>query len=369
MSSSPKKKKMVALFFSQEQELQLQNPIFDGLYCDEERFDDVFEGGFSFGDEINEDRGDYNKKQLTLLENDLFWEDDELVNLLSKENESTTTTTLFSDESLMVARKSAVRWILSVIAHYGFTAKTAVLAVNYYDRFISSICFQRDKPWMSQLASVACLSIAAKVEEVQVPLLLDLQVEDSKYVFEAKTIQRMELLLLSTLQWKMKLVTPISFFDHIVRRFRLTTNLDLEVLNRCEQLLLSIITDTRLMLYLPSVIATATILFAIKDFEPSEVMQYEILVMNALKVSKEKVNECYGIIIEVMMENEGLNKQHNGTRKRKLLQSVVPGSPDGVMDACFSCENSNDSWDLAMSVTTTSSKPLLKRSRVTFKIS
>lgn len=45
-------------------------------------------------------------------------------------------------------------------------------------------------------------------------------------------------------------------------------------------------TDARLMLYLPSVVATATILFAIKDFEPSEVMQYEILVMNALKVSK-----------------------------------------------------------------------------------
>lgn len=181
MSSSTKKKKMVALLFSQEQELQLQNPIFDGLYCDEERFDDVFEGGFSFGDEINEDRGDYNKKQLTLLENDLFWEEDELVNLLSKEKDTTTTTTpttttLVSDESLMVARKNAVRWILSVIAHYGFTAKTAVLAVNYYDRFISSICFQRDKPWMSQLASVACLSIAAKVEEVQVPLLLDLQV-------------------------------------------------------------------------------------------------------------------------------------------------------------------------------------------------
>lgn len=85
------------------------------------------------------------------------------------------------------------------------------------------------------------------------------------------------------------------------------------------------------------------------------------------------MNECYGIIVEVMMDDEGLNKQHVGTRKRKLLQSVVPGSPDGVMDACFSCENSNDSWDVAISVTTTttttSSKPLLKRSRVTFKIS
>lgn len=45
-------------------------------------------------------------------------------------------------------------------------------------------------------------------------------------------------------------------------------------------------TDARIMHYLPSVVATATILFAIKDFEPSEVMQYEIQVMSALKVSK-----------------------------------------------------------------------------------
>lgn len=66
--------------------------------------------------------------------------------------------------------------------------------------------------------------------------------KDSKFMFEAKTIKRMELLVLSTSQWKMKLVTPLSFFDHIVRRFRLMTNLNWEVLNSCEQLLLSIIT-------------------------------------------------------------------------------------------------------------------------------
>ena len=40
---------------------------------------------------------------------------------------------------------------------------------------------------MIQLAVVTCLSLAAKVEETQVPLLSDLQVEDSEYVFEAKT--------------------------------------------------------------------------------------------------------------------------------------------------------------------------------------
>lgn len=65
--------------------------------------------------------------------------------------------------------------------------------------------------------------------------------KDPKYVFEAKTIQRMELLVLSTLQWRMNPVTPISFFDHIVRRLGLKTHLHWEFLYRCEHLLLSVI--------------------------------------------------------------------------------------------------------------------------------
>lgn len=45
-----------------------------------------------------------------------------------------------------------------------------------------------------------------------------IQVEDTRFVFEAKTLQRMELLVLSTLDWKMNPITPLSFVDHMVRR-------------------------------------------------------------------------------------------------------------------------------------------------------
>lgn len=67
------------------------------------------------------------------------------------------------------------------------------------------------------------------------------QVEDAKYVFEAKTIQRMELLVLSTLQWRMHLVTPYSFLDHIVKRLGLKNDLHLEFFRRSEYLLLSLL--------------------------------------------------------------------------------------------------------------------------------
>ncbi|GFQ05563.1 cyclin-d3-2 [Phtheirospermum japonicum] len=44
-----------------------------------------------------------------------------------------------------------------------------------------------------------------------------MEVEGCKYMFESKTIQRMELLVLSALQWNMNPVTPISHVDHINR--------------------------------------------------------------------------------------------------------------------------------------------------------
>ena len=38
-----------------------------------------------------------------------------------------------------------------------------------------------------------------------------MQVEGSKYIFEPKTIRRMELLVLTVLDWRLRSVTPFSF--------------------------------------------------------------------------------------------------------------------------------------------------------------
>lgn len=78
------------------------------------------------------------------------------------------------------ARQEPLKWILAVNSYHAFSAFTAVLSVNYLDRFLLGLQFWRDdmpmKPWMLQLAAVACISLAAKVAETHVPLLLDLQV-------------------------------------------------------------------------------------------------------------------------------------------------------------------------------------------------
>jgi len=165
--------------------------LLDTLYCSEEHWEEhVGE------DELDQTEDDYLSANNTsnnnttggstiinsvhnphvLSESDMFCDEQELASLLGKEQHNPLSTCLQTNPALESAHREGVEWMLRVNAHYSFSALTALLAVNYFDRFLSTLHFQDGKPWMTHLAAVACLSLAAKVEETQVPLLLDLQV-------------------------------------------------------------------------------------------------------------------------------------------------------------------------------------------------
>ncbi|XP_019422652.1 PREDICTED: cyclin-D3-2-like isoform X3 [Lupinus angustifolius] len=297
--------------------------------------------------------------RLILLDNDMFKEEhQELLSLLSKQRH--TLLCSYTNVAPLVEvplRYDAVMWISKVSVIHGFTALTTVLAVNYFDRFITSLRFQMDKPWITHLTAVACLSLAAKMEETHVPLLLDLQVMESRFLFEAKSIQRMELLVLSTLKWRMNPVTPISFIEHFVRRFGLKSPLHWEFLRRSERVLLSVIADSRVMSFLPSTLAAATMIHVIKDIDPFNAMECRTQLLALLKTAEEQVDECYKLILKLLFCHEGV---HNLGQKRKCLSGPT-NSGDGVMDASFSYDSSNNSWTEASSVTV---EPVFKRSKV-----
>ncbi|KAJ6344752.1 hypothetical protein OIU76_006302 [Salix suchowensis] len=283
-----------------------QNPtlLYDALYCSEENWvDEVRED--CFRDELEGESYSSNNRRSKII--------------CAKDLET--------NPSLSRARCEAVEWIL-----------------------------KKEKPWMTQLAAVSCLSLAAKVEETQVPLLLDFQVEDSKYVFEAKTIQRMEILVLSTLKWKMNPVTPISFLDYITRRLGLGDYPCLEFLKRCERMVLSILADFRSMPYVPSIMAAATMLHVIDNIEPSLAAEYQSQLLGILGIDKDKVEDCSQFLME-FAPRDNFKFMSN---KRKF--SSLPGSPSGVVDVSFSSDSSNDSWSVASSVPS-SPKPQSKKSR------
>ncbi|CAN1125164.1 CYCD3-1 [Linum perenne] len=180
--------------------------------------------------------------------------------------------------------RRAVEWIVKVNNHYGFSTLTAVLAINYLGWFIAGPCYE--KPWTIQLVAVGCLFLAAKVEETDVPLLLNLQIDETRYLFEAKTIQRVELLILSELGWRMHPITPISFMDHIVERMRLKGNAQWDFLSRCHRLLLCLLSDARSVRYRPSVLAAATVMHVTDQVDHFNSIDSQAQLLSVLNISK-----------------------------------------------------------------------------------
>ncbi|CAL9753182.1 unnamed protein product, partial [Musa acuminata subsp. burmannicoides] len=216
-------------------------------------------------------------------------------------------------------RRDAIDWILKVHAHYNLGPLSAYLSVNYLDRFLSTYELPEGKGWMTQLLSVACLSLAAKMEETDVPLCLDLQVGEAKYVFEARTIRRMELLVLSTLKWRMQAVTPFSFIDFFLNKFSGGSVPTKAAICRSMELILSTIRGSDLLEFRPSETAAAITVLVL---EQTQTMDVEKAVSGCIQVSKDQVLRCYQVIIDMELR-----------RNRELKND----SPIGVLDAaCLS---------------------------------
>ncbi|KAG6396518.1 hypothetical protein SASPL_142669 [Salvia splendens] len=154
---------------------------------------------------------------------------------------------------------------LPVQRYYGFQPLTAYLSVNYFDRFVCCHQLPKMSGWPLQLLSVACLSLAAKMEERLVPCLLDLQVEDPKFSFEARTIQRMELLVLSVLDWRLRSISPFCYLPFFALKIDPSGTYTDFLTTRAKEIIFSTFKETSLLGCRPSCIAAATILCAAND--------------------------------------------------------------------------------------------------------
>lgn len=219
----------------------------------------------------------------------------------------------------LCARQEAVDWITKVHAHFNFGPLSACLSVNYLDRFLA-VYELPAKAWMMQLLAVACLSLAVKMEETQIPLLLDLQVGWSRFVFEARTIQKMELLVLTTLKWRTQAVTPFSFIDDFLGKVdggQLTSE---SLILKSTQLILCLIKGTKFLEFRPSEIAAAVAIHLVGSTQLSVLDQH---------VEKERVLKCLELL-------KGLKGDCTRSLMSGTLKSM-PKSPIGVLEAaCFS---------------------------------
>ncbi|PON70504.1 Cyclin [Trema orientale] len=227
---------------------------------------------------------------------------------------------LHSGDLDLGARKEAVDWIGKANAHFSFGPLCSYLSINYLDRFLSAYELPKGRPWTMQLLAVACLSLAAKMDETEVPLSLDLQVGESKFVFEARTIQRMELLVLSTLKWRMQAVTPFSFIDYFLHKIN-DDQIPLKTcIQRSVQLILSSVKGIDFLEFKPSEVAAAVAISVLAETKTVDIEKaISVLIQH---VENERVMRCIQLIQDSSLINGSIG----------LVQSV-PQSPIGVLDA------------------------------------
>ncbi|KAL5552953.1 hypothetical protein UlMin_040354 [Ulmus minor] len=217
------------------------------------------------------------------------------------------------------ARAESVAWILKVHSYYGFQPLTAYLSVNYLDRYLYSRRLPQTNGWPLQLLSVACLSLAAKMEELLVPSLLDLQVEGAKYIFEPRTIRRMELLVLSVLDWRLRSITPFSFIGFFACKLDPSGTFTGFLISRATEIILSNIQEASFLEYWPSCIAVAAILSASNEIPNFSMIDPELAESWCDGLSKEKIIGCYRKMKEFVVQS----CRKNATRMLPQLRVVT----------------------------------------------
>ncbi|CAI9272479.1 unnamed protein product [Lactuca saligna] len=196
------------------------------------------------------------------------------------------------------ARLDAINWIFSTREILGFQFRTAYLSLTYFDRFISRRFIDIGKEWAIQLLCIACLSLAAKMEEQVAPSLSHYKAQG--YNFESSVIQRMELMVLTTLEWKMSCITPFAYLHHFFSKIQDECDCDEFLVSKSIELILDFSKEINSMDYRPSVVAIASVLLACDDQLTRNTMALKIGVVSSLySLEKEHIYLCYNLLKDI----------------------------------------------------------------------
>ncbi|XP_022133384.1 cyclin-D5-1-like [Momordica charantia] len=201
---------------------------------------------------------------------------------------------------LRSVRLDAVEWILKSRALFGFQFHTAYLSIGYFDRVLSIRNLQK-RSWIFRLLAVGCLSLAAKMEESKTPKLSSLQVEG--FDMESKAIQRMELYVLNTLDWRMSSVTPFSYLQYLIRTIFVDSNPQ-GLLSKAAKFIMSTVKEINLVDHRPSLIAAASLLASSDAHLTREQVELKLKAIASFgSLEYERIFFCYNLMLKTEKEN------------------------------------------------------------------
>lgn len=298
------------------------------------------------GDEQNQET-QFQNSQLVPYYQDLDSEDDYYLQMLVRReiNSSSNSSSNFPSW-LKNSRALAINWILNAKDSFGFQNQTAYLSILYLDRFLSRRYIYDHQPWAVTLLGVACLSLAAKMDECKVPALSEYQVPD--FEFERNVMQNMELLVLTTLEWNMTLSTPFVYLHYYATKLD-DQNVD-PLISRGTQLVMGFIKESNSVGdYYPFVVAAAAVVAAIDWQLTQEALKLRISTVSLWQTSDDQQKQqqekqlvsCYSLMqrlcskenpstpnLTTEVEQTTTDKPSTSGTKRKLTFRDSDQNPD-----------------------------------------
>ncbi|XP_049382064.1 putative cyclin-D6-1 [Solanum stenotomum] len=198
-------------------------------------------------------------------------------------------------------RRHSVFLISQVQSSYKSDGYIAYLAVNYIDRFLSKQAVLENKPWIVRILVIVSLSLAAKMRNVDLSLS-DIQ-RDVGLNFDAQSIHRMESLILDTLKWRLRSITPFSFLHFFNSFFKLGDPcLTQSLKQRASDIIFSTQYEIKLFEYKPSIIAASALLCAAEELIPLQFSSCLAAISESQYSNKEELMNALAVMREMLIE-------------------------------------------------------------------
>lgn len=253
-------------------------------------------------------------------------------------------------------RQEAISLILQAQYSSNLDPYTQYLAVNYMDRFISWQEIPQGNPWIVRLLVIACISLAAKMKEIHFSFS-DFQ-RDEGFMFDPPAIQRMELLVLDALNWRMRSITPFSFITFFVSLFQLKDPpLTQALKDRATNIIFQARNEINLLEFKPSIIGASALLLACHELFPLQFPSFETSVLSCEYVNEEKMMECFNEMQEMV------NNEMSESIVDMVSSSSSMRTPVSVLD-CHCSKSENEGTNSTMAATVTPENREIKRRKL-----
>ncbi|GMI82394.1 Cyclin D6;1 [Hibiscus trionum] len=249
-------------------------------------------------------------------------------------------------------RQEAISLIFQEQYSCNLDPHTQYLAINYMDRFISWQEIPQGNPWVVKLLVIACISLAAKMKEIHFSFS-DFQREGG-FIFDPLAIQRMELLVLDALNWRMRSITPFSFLTFFVSLFELKDPPLIQALkDRAANVIFQARNEINLVEFKPSIIAASALLLACHGLFPLQFPSFETSILSCEYVNKEMGLKCFNAMRE-MVNNESMVD---------VVSSSSTRTPISVLD-CHCNKSESESTNSTVAATVTPENREIKRRKL-----